>query len=255
MVTIESLRFYNGFTYRECLMPLDRQGFVFLSGANGHGKSTPFEILQHILYGSTSRGIRKDGINCLVPGTDGFFGEVVLRNPDGRWRIRQSRNHSKYKTQVKVFREVEGKWALSWEDGACPKKLEDAQKLAASLVGLQLHEFAGCVYLSQASVHTLIDGTPAEKLRYVSQLFGLDVLDTMLQALKGKLKQAELEVKDAPLAEQTVKQLREEAQAFDAPSHGEMHVVADAVTAGETNMQHSQEAYYAAQRDRERAHE
>jgi DNA repair exonuclease SbcCD ATPase subunit len=216
-VTIESLHFENAFTYRDCTMPLADQGLVYLNGRNGHGKSTPFETLQHILYGTTSRGVRKDGIACAVPGAGGFLGEVVLMNPDGRWLVRQSRNHHRHKTSVTVLKWVEGKWSTRWEGGGSPKKMDDAQKLAASLLGLQLHEFSGCMYLSQAGAHTLIEGTPGEKMKYVAQLFGLDVCDRMIVWLRDRLKQAERETVDVPVLEARRAQLQQDHDDYDVP--------------------------------------
>lgn len=216
-VTIESLDYYNGFTYRECHLPLAAQGLVYLNGDNGHGKSTPFEVMQHLLFGTTSRGVKKDGIVCAVPGTDGFLGELVLTNPDGRWMIRQARNHSKHKTTVKVLKQVDGKWSTKWEGGGCPKKLEDAQKLAGSLLGLQAHEFGGCMYLSQTSAHTLIEGTPADKMRYIAQLFGLDVCDRVVTKLKAELKDAVSLTVDVPILEAQLSERQADADSYDAP--------------------------------------
>lgn len=219
-------------------MPLDRQGLVFLSGLNGHGKSTPFEVLQHILFGTTSRGIKKDHISCAVPTSDGFLGEVILRNPDGRWLIRQSRNHSRYKTIVKVYREVDGRWSLSWDGGGCPKKLEDAQKLAGSLLGLQQHEFSGCMYLSQSGAHTLIEGTPSDKMRYIAQLFGLDVCDRMVDWLRRKLKEAEAEIVDAPVLEAEHARLTDEVAGYDRPGQHDIQIVDDALKASAEHKQY-----------------
>lgn len=248
-VTIESLSFWNGFTYRECLLSLDRQGLVYLNGRNGHGKSTPFEVMQHIFFGTTSRGIKKDGISCAVPTADGFLGEIILRNPDGRWLIRQARNHSRYRTIVKVMREVDGKWQLSWDGGGCPKKLEDAQKLAGSLLGLQQHEFVGCMYLSQASAHTLIEGTPSDKMRYIAQLFGLDVCDRMVDWLKRQLKEAERLASDAPVLEAEQARLSDDVAGYDVPRPEDLLVLQHAVVAAIEQKRRSRDVIYEA-RDR-----
>lgn len=206
-VTIENLTFHNGLTFRECTIPLASQGLVYLRGRNGHGKSTPWEILQHVFYGSTSRGLRKDGIVSLVPrespdDPEGFLAEVVLRNPAGRWLVRQARSHPKYKTTVRVLKQVENEWASKWDDGACPQRLEDAQKLAGSLLGLQAHEFTGCMYLSQDAAHTLIEGTPSEKMQYISNLFGIDRYDRLLKQLTAAQKQLERTVDGAVRSEE-----------------------------------------------------
>lgn len=231
-VTIESLYIENAFTYRVCEMVLANQGLVYLNGPNGAGKSTPFETLQHILYGTTSRGVRKDGITCAVPGAGGFLGEVVLTNPDGRWLVRQSRNHQRYKTSMQVLKWVDDDWSLRWEDGGCPKKMDDAQKLASTLLGLQQHEFSGCMYLSQASAHTLIEGTPGEKMKYIAQLFGLDVCDRMIVWLRDALKKAERETADVPVLEARHAELQQQHAQYDVPRPEDILVMRSAMRVG-----------------------
>lgn len=245
-VTIESLRFENGFTYRSCDMPLADQGLVYLNGPNGHGKSTPFETLQHIMYGTTSRGVRKDGIACAVPDAGGFLGEVVLRNPDGRWLVRQTRNHERYKTSMQVLKWTGEKWSTRWDGGGSPKKMDDAQKLASTLLGLQQHEFSGCMYLSQAGAHTLIEGTPGEKMRYVAQLFGLDVCDRMIVWLRDTLKKAEREIDELPVLEARHDALKEDHSSYDVPRAEDLIVMRAAMQVGAERKHRLKTAIYEA---------
>ena len=66
----EHFDFWNGFTYRRCTIPLLNQGFVYITGKNGTGKSTPWEIFQHTIYGTTTKGLKKNSIVCTVPRED-----------------------------------------------------------------------------------------------------------------------------------------------------------------------------------------
>lgn len=193
---VESFEFWNGFTYRHCMIPLMQQGFVYITGPNGVGKSTPWEIFQHTIYGTTTKGLKKNAIVCTVPREDpdeetGFLSEIVFQNEAGpyigRWMIRESRDHSKYNTAVKVFKEVDGDFKLKWPGGGCPKKLEDAQRFGAQVFGLKQNEFEGCMYLSQAATHTLIEGKPSEKIQYLAYLFGVDRYDHIAKVLKERL--------------------------------------------------------------------
>ena len=59
---VEQFQFWNSFTYQQCVIPLLNQGFVFITGKNGSGKSTPWEVLQHTVYGTTTKGLKKNGI-------------------------------------------------------------------------------------------------------------------------------------------------------------------------------------------------
>lgn len=219
MAVIEQLRFYNAFTYRECVIPMSNQGFVYMGGKNGSGKSTPWEVLQHTIFGTTSRGLRKNGIVCTIPREDndeerGFLSEVILSNEagayKGRWLVRQSRDHGKYKTATQVLKEVDGAWSKKWHDGACPKKLEDAQRLAAAILGLRQNEFEGCMYLNQSSTHTLIEGKPTEKAMYLSYLFGFDRYDDVLKVLKDRLSDVNKKLLDDVYMEGKLKEMEEE---------------------------------------------
>ena len=230
-------------------MPLVQQGLVYLSGPNGGGKSTPFETFQHVMYGTTSRGVRKDAIACAIPGSGGYLGEVVLQNPDGRWLVRQTRNHERYKTSMTVLKWVGDKWSTRWEGGGCPKKMDDAQKLASSLLGLQQHEFSGCMYLSQASAHTLIEGTPGDKMRYIAQLFGLDVCDRMIVWLRDALKKAERETIDAPVWEAKHAELKQNHDAYDVPTETDLACMNHAMRVADERKHKLRTAIYEA-RDR-----
>ena len=199
-IKLEQLTFYNAFTYRKCVIPLLDQGLVYLRGENGHGKSVPWEVLQHTGYGTTSRGLKKGGIVCTVPRDNpdeerGFLSELIVSNDAGkyagRWLIRQSRDHGKYDTAVRIYREIGGEWKDRWPGGGCPKKMDDAQTLAGEIIGLSQNEFEGCLYLSQSGTHTLIEGKPSEKMMYLAYLFGVDRYDKVLRVLKDKLSEVD----------------------------------------------------------------
>jgi len=222
---IEYLKAENAFTYRNFHLPLENQGFVYLRGKNGSGKSTPWEILQHLYYGTTSRGLKLNNIVCPIPRSDpkeetGYMGETVIRHDAGpwagRWLIRQARGHKKYKTTVKVFKYVDDDWSLKWHDGACPKKLADAQSMAADIIGLKKNEFEGCLYLSQGMTHALIEGKPAEKAAYLSYLFGLDRLDRLLKVLKDRLVHVETQLYDIAGMEGQLEVLNQELEQLPA---------------------------------------
>lgn len=215
----ESFDFWNGFTYRRCTIPLLNQGFVYLTGPNGTGKSTPWEIFQHTLYGTTTKGLKKNAIVCTVPREDpdeetGFLSEIVFRHEAGpyigRWMIRESRDHGKYDTAVKVMKEVDGEFKLKWPGGGCPKGLTAAQEFGAQVFGLKQNEFEGCMYLSQAATHTLIEGKPAEKIQYLAYLFGADRYDQIVKVLKVQLTEVDAQLIGVPNLEGKLEQLAEQ---------------------------------------------
>jgi DNA repair exonuclease SbcCD ATPase subunit len=160
--------------------------------------------LQHVYYGTTSRGIKKKGIVCTVPQEDpdiddSFWAESIIRNDsgkfEGRWLVKQHQPTNS-SMKVEVLKEIDGDWSKKWHGGGCPPRSVDAQKLASEIIGLRQNEFEGCLYLSQSGAHTLIEGLPSERMLYLSRLFGIDVCDDIHAKLKENLKKIENDLID-----------------------------------------------------------
>lgn len=85
MTIYESLEAKNALSYTELSIPLDQQGLVLIDGKVGAGKSSIFDILTHILYGTTAKdGISANGIlNRYVTDKSGKPCGLGLRRRGG----------------------------------------------------------------------------------------------------------------------------------------------------------------------------
>jgi DNA repair exonuclease SbcCD ATPase subunit len=173
-VEFKRLTIKNGRTFRNLDVDLSGQGIISVVGANGTGKSSMFNILEAIFYGSTSTGHKKD--NLVTFGDDAFFSvDLLIRGKP--IRIEYNRVAGKWKHKVSVDGKAIGHHSV----------LEEAKE-ASQILGLSKKEFEGSVHLTQHASHVLISGLPSERKKYIAEFFDLDERwDTVLESAKAKL--------------------------------------------------------------------
>jgi DNA repair exonuclease SbcCD ATPase subunit len=179
ITTFERFTVRNGMCVEHAELPLEDQGLVLIRGenldegdSNGSGKTTLFELLAHTLFGSTTKGARRNALLNLKDPTS-FHTQVKFRRDEVSYQVDQYRKHPDNGTGIEVYKN--GSTDNSALDG-----YDNAQKEIAKLIGLTWREFQGSVYLSQKYTHTMIEGLPSEKQKYLSRYFGLDRLDAIV---------------------------------------------------------------------------
>lgn len=166
-------------------IPLDNQGLTLVHGvnhdsgdSNGSGKSMLLDLLAYTLTGKTGRGGKKnDLLNLKHPKN--YFTAAEFERLGNLYRVEHYRAHKEQGTCVKLF-----------ENGvniSPTTKLDDVQSLALRKLGFAANEFFGQIYMCQSYTHALVNGTPAEKRKYLSMYFGLDPLDEALTITKKRL--------------------------------------------------------------------
>ena len=193
----------NGFTYENVKIPLESQGLVFVRGvnndtvqkrSNGSGKSSFADILEHVLFETTSRGMKKEEI-IRAGSAQGYYAKLCLKNNTGVYYIEQAFGHSKHGTSLKISK----KFDHGIEEISSPKHIGKAKKqLQSDILKMTLQQFHGYVYLSQEAGSPLVTGTGSEVSKYLSSTFGFDVYDGMrlrvkesIDALQERLAKAE----------------------------------------------------------------
>lgn len=184
MLTLMRLRGKNVGCFKELDVPLHKQGLTFLSGqdrdspvradgswsSNGSGKTTLFELLTHAIYQNTHKGGSKNRLlNKFAPKNFELF--LDFKRDGIPYRIEQYRNHKEFKTSLRL---IENGTPIHAEG---TKAIAQTQRRVEARVGLSLGEWFGFVYLAQNATHAMVSGTPAEKKRYLTRVFGVDVLD------------------------------------------------------------------------------
>lgn len=148
-------------------------------GSNGAGKSTIFEVLQHILFASTSKGFSRNKF-----AGSGYKAQLELEADGHDYRILQFRGLKKgeRKDGYKI-----------WKDGeeVTPKgtrHMQDCINYIKEIIGITEAEFQGYIYLAQEGAgHVLISGKGADKRNYLSDLFTLDRYDVVKSGVEDEL--------------------------------------------------------------------
>lgn len=190
MLTAKRLSGENFFTFKSLDVPLDNQGLVSIEGhnkdaggSNGAGKTIPWDLLEHICYGTTSKKNVKG--SSIVRGTGGYCGEFEFERDGIPYLIRQWRKHPQFGTGKDIGMEI-------LQDGkniAIGNNSVAIQKQCSNAIGMTKEEFLNCVILASNSVHVLQNGTPTERISFLTGPFRLDEYDYLYECVKEDLKE------------------------------------------------------------------
>lgn len=184
----------NGICIADAIVPLDKQGVVFIKGDNqdeggseGAGKSALFESLCYVCIGETSKGMRKNELLRLDDPAGLYYGLDVER--DTKYKIEHFRNHPPEGTKISVL-------VGDDKEDRTPKVGKGdrtaAQRFASKCIGFTPRDFYGWVYVRQKFNNIMVNGTPTEKRQYISAYFGLDSLDTLVSCTTKRINSIKL---------------------------------------------------------------
>jgi DNA repair exonuclease SbcCD ATPase subunit len=159
-IIFKSLSIKNGRVFDDVNISLENQGLVSIQGDNGVGKSSLWDILETIIYGSTPDGYKKD--------------DLTKNDDDCEYKLVMEKNGEPV---VAILQRKNKKWSYDIQKGNTPRTDHayfDAIKTVTNLVGLTKDEFEGSVHLTQSAQHMLIKGSLSERKDYISAFFGID---------------------------------------------------------------------------------
>lgn len=167
-------------------IPLDATGLVKVTGmnldsrdpsSNGAGKSTIWKCLMSLFYGRkiSKREKQSDAYNTNVWN---HRIEVHFIMNGHTYIARFAKKHKEYDDGLHVFKD--GKpWGIKNNQEMLRKELQ-------ALINRTYEEFTGTIIWRQNNDHALIDGTPAERAKWISDFFGLSVYDELFEEFKEK---------------------------------------------------------------------
>ena len=159
-IVFKNLIIKNGRVFDDVVIPLENQGLVSIQGDNGVGKSSIWDILEAIIYGSTPDGYKKD--------------ELTKNSEDVEYTLTAEKDGE---TVVATLQRKSKKWSYNiLKDGKSytDHTYYEAIKSLGGIVGLTKDEFEGSVHLTQSAQHMLIKGSLGERKDYISAFFGID---------------------------------------------------------------------------------
>lgn len=169
------------FGYAE--LDLDNQGFVRIDGinnslidgatSNGAGKTSCFEAIMWCLQGET---IRKSKQVTNINGDDGAYVELDFTADGTDYKLIRTKDHSKYKTNLKIF--------INGEDKSGKGIRDSEQYLTQYLPELSAQMISSVIILGQGLPMRFTNNTPAGRKEVLESL---SQSDFMIEDLKTKL--------------------------------------------------------------------
>jgi DNA repair exonuclease SbcCD ATPase subunit len=189
MLVFEYMLVENAFTFFGAnYVPLENTGLVLLRGCNmdtrvpsnnAVGKSRLWFSLIRLLFGR--KGMEGESptlaLNVIKKN---FRLETGFRINGHHYVVRETKNHSEFGSGLKVLRD--GKpWGLKNDPEGLRKQVQE-------VIGRTYEEFIGTVIWKQNQTHMLLDGTPAQRVKWISDLFGLSSYDEMFDEFSKRLR-------------------------------------------------------------------
>lgn len=185
-VRFDRLRVRYGLLWRKLELPLRKQGITLIFGENGSGKTSISELLCDAFYGKTVKsGSGNAIINRHARSEDkGMTLEVLFaRREMDKWVKYKLVKHQ----GVKGKRNGVTIWRQGQKESITPARdARAAKKMAAEVLGLTFEEFIAGVCLPTRSVHPLVSGTPSQRAKYVTDVYGLAEYDELLAKAKAE---------------------------------------------------------------------
>ena len=179
------------FGYAE--LDLDNQGFVRIDGinnslidgatSNGAGKTSCFEAIMWCLQGET---IRKSKQVTNINGDDGAYVELDFTADGTDYKLIRTKDHSKYKTNLKIF--------INGEDKSGKGIRDSEQYLTQYLPELSAQMISSVIILGQGLPMRFTNNTPAGRKEVLESL---SQSDFMIEDLKAKLLKRKSTLQDA----------------------------------------------------------
>lgn len=181
-IKFNKIHIENFLSLGEVELSLDNQGYVLVSGinsnpndnakSNGSGKSSIFEAIIWVITGETSRGI-KDVVN--LHGCDGALVELQFECDNNKYILIRSKEHSKNKTNLKVYINDEDKSG---------KGIRDSEKLLSQyLPDLTPNLISSVIILGQGLPSRFTNNTPSGRKDLLEKLCRSDF---MIEDLKER---------------------------------------------------------------------
>lgn len=183
----EKVSFKNVLVFKdEVTIPLKNQGVISVigvnkdtGGSNGAGKSTIFDIIRAIHLGKVADGT--PDIQFLSNKGSSYINYVASYG-NNKYDITKYRNDKVFKNNTIVLRN--GK-----PIGAKKNAVALRKEISENYIKLSEAVFDNCVILRTDKAHTLLQGTPTDRIDFISNICQLNAYDELEEKLKQNLKE------------------------------------------------------------------
>ena len=189
-ISFKKVHIENFLSFGNADFEIDNLGYVLVSGrntnitdsatSNGSGKSALFDSILWCLTGETIRG-SKDVVNLF--GSDGSLVELTFRLDRDEFVVTRTKNHSKYKSNLFVYRNGEN---------VSGKGIRDTEVILKDYLGdLTPSTISSVIILGQGLPQRFTNNTPSARKEILEKL---SKSDFMIEDLKNRVNSRRVEV-------------------------------------------------------------
>jgi exonuclease SbcC len=171
----------NFTSYQSTEINLENLHVVGLLGSNGSGKSSLIEGIVWALYGTTSKGGRKEADNYVRVGSDECSVSVEFMLGE-LYRVERTWNKAQRRGRLGLFVFREGEWQLR-----C-KTAEETQKQIEAMLRMNYKTFTSTVVSLQGEIGNFTSCTDQERKEILSAILGLDAWDSIQKMVSDDIK-------------------------------------------------------------------
>ena len=188
-LVFDYLTIENAYTfYGVNTIPLTETGLTLVTGRNldtrelsnnGAGKTRVWDCLRRLLYGRKALD-GESPLEAYDKERGNFRIETGFTKSGHSYVFRETRNHKEFGTGLTLLR-----------DGKPHGPVNDPEALRRCLqdiINRTYEEFVGTVIWRQNHDHVLIEGKPSERIKWISDFFGLSRYDELYARFKEYLK-------------------------------------------------------------------
>lgn len=191
-IKFKEVYLHNFMSFKDASVDLDGYGFTSIKGqnnyiidnadSNGSGKSAIWESVVWALTGSTIRGFSDV---CRHDSEDGCYVRLKFVADKKEYDLLRSKNHTKYKTDLKIIIDGEDKSG---------KGIRDSEKLLAQfLPDLTSTLIGSVIVLGQGLPQRFSNNTPSGRKKVLEEL---SKSDFMIEDLKNRVSRRQSELND-----------------------------------------------------------
>lgn len=173
MITLKYMTWSNWFSYGDSnAIEFSRDTLTQIIGENGSGKSSIPLILEEVLYGKNSKGIKKGDIPNRLTNTNKLEAMLIFNVDESEYRVELVRRAS-----IKLSLYKDGVDISSHTSRGTYESIEN-------ILGIDFKTFTQLTYQSSKSSLGFLTATDANRKAFLVALFGLDEYAKYLEIYK-----------------------------------------------------------------------
>lgn len=180
-------KYENLFSYKDAEIPFNQFNFTLFKGVNGSGKSSMFDILCWIIFGSTARKKYKGILRDVPDKPKSGKGIVWVKMDDGViYRIERKAGRGK---------------SLSIYNGDDEKPIpirtsQMAGEYIEKLLGMNMKTFLNIAYFSQGDVGRFLTSESSERIQIIADILDLQHIDKVKELVDKDIKSISYDIEN-----------------------------------------------------------